>query len=447
MGKLRKIVLVFFIIFIQSALAVTVGIVALSYASHDSFPNGAYIAGLDVGGLKKTDAAKKIKDYFDGIFSDGSLTIAIEGNGEYKIPYKDIDMEIDDAATVNSMEGWNTANYVPGLLKAYLGREKLKISPVLNFSEGKLRQKLIGLSKNINKAPVDASIYIENGQVAKRAETAGYILNVDNAVSSIRKCLNNNFGSRVQFNKKDNFEIQSVNPKIMLKEFNDIEQVISQYTTDINDEEMRASIKIGADAINGIILDGKSMNGMESGSFSFIECLKNADSDFANDNEGYDQVASTLYGALLEVGIDRNAITRLPHELAPEYIEAGLDAWISGNGSDLKFINTLEHKIILFAGIEGNKLTVRLAGNIRDKKQDFKIRVETVQKFDPPIVNIENKDLKPGEKVMLSPGKDGVMVKVYRNAELIGTDKYEAEKTIVQIGPGTDWNSSSNDNK
>jgi hypothetical protein len=60
------------------------------------------------------------------------------------------------------------------------------------------------------------------------------------------------------------------------------------------------------------------------------------------------------------------------------------------------------------------------------------------------VYYVENRNLKPGEKVILNPGKEGVMVNVYRNGELIGPDKYEAEKAIVQIGPNTDWK---NENK
>jgi len=40
--------------------------------------------------------------------------------------------------------------------------------------------------------------------------------------------------------------------------------------------------------------------------------------------------------------------------------------------------------------------------------------------------------------VVLDPGKEGVTVRVYRNDELISTDTYEAESSIVQIGPSID---------
>jgi Uncharacterized vancomycin resistance protein len=428
-------------------LAATAGIVAISYDSRNSFPKSTYIGDVDVGSMEKSDAMKKIRKHFSDIFATENLTLIVNGNKEYKIPYDSIDMDIDEKATVHSMESWKTVTYITGLIRTYFGHEKLVIQPVLSFNEGKLRQALIELSDNINIQPIDASISIENGKIAKRAETAGYLLNIDNAINKIRNHLSNDFDSTIYFDKKDNFEIQSVNPKIMLKEYADIEHVISEYSTEISDDELLSSIQKGAQAINGIILDKAGNGGLPGGSFSFLEYLKAAETDFENDNEGYDQVASTLYGALLELGIDKKAIARAAHKLAPEYVEPGLDAWISGNGNDLKFNNTLGHKIALFAAVEGSRLTVRIAGSLKDKVQDFDIKVLTVQKFDPPVVNIENRDLKPGEKVMLTPGKDGLLVKVFRNNELISTDKYDAEKEIIQIGPGTDWEAGNNENK
>jgi hypothetical protein len=48
---------------------------------------------------------------------------------------------------------------------------------------------------------------------------------------------------------------------------------------------------------------------------------------------------------------------------------------------------------------------------------------------------VENRELEPGEQIVLDPGKAGVTVRVYRNDELVSTDTYEAESSIVQIGP------------
>lgn len=436
--KLRKTAFIFIIILVQSALAVTAGFAAISIAAGDTLPPQVFVGELDIGSMDKADAAKKIEEYFKAVFLKKDMIITAEGK-DYTIPYADVDFSVDGAATADSLNVSKAAGFLPGMVRTYFGNEKLYIHPVVKFNEGKLRQKLIELSGRINKAPVNASLSIKDGQLVRKAETPGYTLNVSNAVEVIRKQLSGNPGTSVLLGAKNNYEIQIVNADVRLKDFEGIEQIISEYSTDIIDTELFSSVELAAGAINGSILEGAGAPASQGDVFSFVESLKKADEGFENDNEGYDQVASTLYAALLIAGIDKDAITRLPHKLATDYIEPGLDAWISGSGGDLKFRNTLAHKIALFAEVNENRLTVRLAGSLLDKSRDNNLKIETVQRFKPPVVNIENTELKPGEKIMLNPGREGIMVEVRRDNELISTDTYEAEKAIVQVGPGTDW--------
>jgi hypothetical protein len=56
---------------------------------------------------------------------------------------------------------------------------------------------------------------------------------------------------------------------------------------------------------------------------------------------------------------------------------------------------------------------------------------------------MENQNLKQGEKNVVSPGKVGLKVNVFRNEELISTDTYKAVESIIQIGPFTKWDNRS----
>jgi uncharacterized protein YabE (DUF348 family) len=69
--------------------------------------------------------------------------------------------------------------------------------------------------------------------------------------------------------------------------------------------------------------------------------------------------------------------------------------------------------------------------------ENSEIRTEIVQRYEPPVYYVEDKNLEQGEKIILNPGKDGIVVNVYRNGTLIGTDEYEAEKTIIQVSPSS----------
>lgn len=437
-SKIRRALLVFIIILAQSTLAISAGITAMYLSADKAIPPGAYVGDADIGGMGKTEAVKKLNDYYQTEFSNKSLELAIEGGERYLIPWTDIDAALDGKATVEFMHGWKAASYLPNLFTAYFGKDKLIVTPVIKFNEGKLREKLIQLSKQIDREPVNAAIYLEDGKIVKKAETPGIALNVANTAEVISKQLPESLNSPVTLDGSGNYALQTVPAELKLKDLDEIQLVLAEYSTDIINPELLESVRLSAKAINSVLLPAAD-SAQEP--FSFVKRLKEQDPAFENDNEGYDQVASTLYAAVLSAGIEKDGITRLAHELAVDYIEPGLDAWISGNAGDMKFKNSFSHKIAIFANISGRRLTVSIAGERSDKKDKLDLGTEVVQKFAPPVVNIESKSLKPGEKITLSPGKEGLMVNVFRNQELISTDEYEAVKAIVQIGPNTGWGS------
>lgn len=438
MSKIRRALLVFIVILVQSALAVTAGVAAIYLSADKTIPSGVYAGNVNIGGLSKAEAQNKLNDYYKVAYDGKSLELVLDGADRYEITWSEFEATLDSKATVEFMHNWRSASYLPNLLTAYFGRDKFTVVPVIRFNEGKLREKLIEVSKKIDREPVNAAVYMENGAIVGKAETPGISVNVANMVEVIRKQISTDPDASVSIGSFKDYEIKTVNAKVKLKDLSDIQQVLAEYSTDIIEPDLQESIKLSVKAINGVIIPAMGSEG-DADTFSFVDWLKKQDSSFENDNEGYDQVASTLYAAILSAGLEKDSITRLPHKLPVEYIEPGLDAWISGNEGDLKFKNTFTHKLAIFADISGGKLTVSIAGNRSDKNEKTILNTEVVQIYDPPIVNVENKSLKPGEKIILSSGKEGLMVNVFRNEELISTDKYDAVKAIVQIGPDTGW--------
>jgi len=418
-------------------LAVAFGVTGLANMSQKCVPPGVYVEKVSIGGLSYTDVIKKLESELDDE-KPASLKIDIGDGNIYEIPFSKIDAGIDGEATVEKVRATvNGIKSIPYVLNAYFGQQKLVIQPAYKLNEGKLRKELIELAEKVNVSPSDAVIKYNNGIIEREAETVGYSLNVANAAEVIQKQLAEDPNQIIRLNRSGNFEFQTVEPDIKLKDFDDIQQVFAEYSTKIMDVELIDSIGYAVEAINGVILPGAAENGGKT-EFSFVERLKSENNSFMNNNEGYDQVASTLYAAILSAGIPAGSITRMAHELAVDYIEPGLDAWISGNAGDLRFSNPFDHKIAIFAQIEEDRVIVAIAGNMNDGKGKHEIKTEVTQRFSPQIYYVENESLKKGEKVTINPGKEGIMVNVYVNDVLIGTDKYEAEKKIVQIGPGTD---------
>lgn len=429
----RKTLFIFLMIVVQSLIAMAAGITVLFDASVKEIPANIYAGDMHIGGKSHAEAAEAIKAEYGARFAENKLQLSTGGPDVYEISFSSIDAYVDGEATLGSIKTIKGISDVPRLINTYFGRNKTDISPVVRFSESKLRMELSELSKKINTNPVDARICYKDGVLEKEPDTPGITLDVNAAVSLIEKELANNPFQIISLNSGNALRIGDA--PVTMKDFDDIELIHGEYSTSIKDPTLYESIQFAVDQINGTILapagDKKGKDG-----FSFAGSL-GLDDGAEHENEGYDQTASTLYAALLTAGLPKDSITRLPHKTTVGYIQPGLDAWVSGNAGDVKFSNPYEKKLAVFAVRNGSVITVAIAGSREDKAEKSVIRTETIQEFEPPVYYVEKEDLDPGEQIVLNPGKKGLSVKVYRNDEFIGTDQYEAETSIVQIAPDT----------
>lgn len=143
--------------------------------------------------------------------------------------------------------------------------------------------------------------------------------------------------------------------------------ILGTYTTKYNAKIPRANnVFLAASRINGIVV-GKG----ESFSYNVAILPRTAANGyvvapiFLNGKHakgiggGVCQVSSTLYAAMLTAGLP--ATERHPHSLPVDYIPAGWDATIAGNTKDLKFVNTFDFPIVIYASADNGTLTVSIA--------------------------------------------------------------------------------------
>jgi vancomycin resistance protein YoaR len=440
--KSRKTPLIFLLIMIQSTLAITAGVVVLFSASIKDVPPKVFVGGLDISGMPYSDATGIIESDYSEKFQSNVLKLNAENGKSYEVPFSQIEAALDGNATIASVKTIKGIRDIPKLLQIYFSNSGTELSPVIKFNESKLRMALVEISDDIRVEPIEAHIYYSAGTVQKIPDTAGVSLNVTNAVEIIKQKLSEDPFAAITLDSANGYVLQPENAAVTMRDYDDIQQVLAECTTTVIDEELLEDVRFAAEAINGVILPASVEGGIPP-EFSFVECLEKANADFENERDGYNQVASTLYKALLSAGIPKDSIIRIPHEFAADYIDPGLDAWISGDAGDLKFTSHFSHKTAIFTEFKDGRITVAVAGSMKDKKEDYKITTEVVQRFKPSVVYVENSSLEPGERIILNPGKEGVMVNVFRNDELISTDEYKAEKSIVQIAPNTDWDQES----
>ena len=160
---------------------------------------------------------------------------------------------------------------------------------------------------------------------------------------------------------------------------------------------------------------------------------------------GVCQVSTTLYNAVLLAGLK---ITEYhPHSLSVSYVAPSFDAMVNSGSADLRFINTTNNPIIVYAFADGERLTIKIVGEPATEKY---IRQSTVIGHipapDPEIVLDEKgefPDLYQGETMVLSYGKDGlkseghlVVVKDGKTVSVkkIRSDTYKPLRGVVVEG-------------
>jgi vancomycin resistance protein YoaR len=434
------------IIFSQTALSICVGLLIFFLISQKSIAPAVYISDIYVGKMDKTEAGQKIEERFGKAIKNGSITIIYDKNKAYKIKYSDIEAYVNTDASIAKAKGKNTKAFA-NQFNGYFFNKRNDVYPVISYNEAKLKEKVRDLAKLMQKVPLNANIDLINGEVIKRPGIAGVKLNIENSLRKLSKEIPERIGTTIEFNNGKNLEIENISPQYSVSDFNGANEVISQYSTVIKDPEQEDSIKTAVHAINKVVLFPKDVKrGLEAGTFTFNKYLALDGALMEENIEGYNQVASTLNAAVLNSEIDSKVIIRNKHNSTVDYIDPGLDALVLGNTYNYKFKNTLDNIIIIFAQVKDNKVIVSLVGKKEDKKTSSSLEIDVVR-YDPSIVNTESQTLKSGEKKMISPGKEGVKVNVYRTISSNGNTisktliykdvMYDAVKAVVETGPGT----------
>ena len=162
---------------------------------------------------------------------------------------------------------------------------------------------------------------------------------------------------------------------------------------------------------------------------------------------GVEQVASALYYCALMS--DLEILDRYNNGYVTNYIDAGLDAYISYNSQDLRFMNNTEDPIRIEATVEGGSVTVTIYG-IDSRMYDIEIVTEILKTIKPNTIfqNMDKDNImnyKDGD-VMVS-GITGYEVAVYRvkrnkqtgeevSKDRVNTSSYSSrDEKVVKIEP------------
>jgi len=321
-----------------------------------------------------------------------------------------------------------------------------EIQLAYQMNSNKVKKVLQQIAAETNKGPKEATFKVNsNDTVEIVPEEPGQELLIQDSLQRVKQCLGRYWqGETVELC------IAQITPNMTAEYLKrmQINQKISSYTTsfDASKTNRTHNIRLAAESINGTIIE-------PGGVFSFNDTVGprkvvngykmapiiSGEKLIDGIGGGVCQVSSTLYNAVLLA--DLEIIERTGHSMPVPYVPKGRDATVNFGSLDFRFRNNTDQYLLIYAGVNGSYLTVKLFG--RDSSKTVKLTSEEVKVIRPSVQVIKDNTLPIGYQEVVSPSKPGYQVIVWRTVEqkgktikkeVISNDRYAPIKGVVKIG-------------
>jgi len=161
------------------AVAGTLGALAIDREAKRTLPSGAFIQGVDVGGLRFADAVARVREKVEAPLRR-PVTLTVDTFKTQTTPW-DLGYRVDVPAAVREAMGVRTRGNIASRVSAQLfssgGAPYVEIRPA--WGPGQLDEVVAAAGKIVGTAPKDADIDISTGWVRMVPEKAGKEIDVE----------------------------------------------------------------------------------------------------------------------------------------------------------------------------------------------------------------------------------------------------------------------------
>lgn len=415
------------------------------YRNRNKIFSGVSAFGVELGGLKQEEVREILQPIASKIVDSPRILVFEDKEIEF-IPYKELDTFIDlDRVVEETYSIARTGNILRQIKeRIVVWRKGYELPFRAEYNTRKFedfQNKVISL---IDRIRSDA--YIEGNRIIE--SRTGVKLDLERFKEEIIKTLNCLDEEKYIVN----IPVITIAPQITTQNIlteTAIYQELGTYSTSLENKEENTiyNIKLASKAINGILIKPQeifSFNkyvGPAEKADGYKESTIIADGLFVNGyGGGICQVSSTLYNAALFANLP--IIERYNHSIygdATKYVPLGQDAAIFYEYKNLRFKNNLEHEIVVFAKVLGDRLQIDILGQNKDK-----FEVEIISKdqkvIDYQIIKEKNPKLEAGQEIIVQEGVPGYQIKTYRvvrkdgdeKIEFLGEDTYNSVPMIIR---------------
>ncbi|MBX7320300.1 VanW family protein [Clostridium chauvoei] len=409
------------------------------------YPN-IVVNGVDIGGLTKEEASLKLKQELSAPIMDKILKIRV-GDKEVDLKYSEIEPVYDIDSIINEAINFGKMGSIfeqDNLIEDGAGH---KIDAQIAYNEDKLKEFEEKVKTEVNVIPVDATISINNGNIAITKEVVGKKINEENLHNKLVENINGNPKDLVELN----FELEDSLAKVKASDLEKITGKISGFTTEYTStgDGRVTNMSIALKAVNGTVL----MPGEE---FSYNNIVgdttpekgyEKANTYVGNEivpdyGGGICQVSTTLYRAAMNANL--KSTERANHTLTVSYSDPGLDATVAYGVVDYKFVNSYDFPVYIEGYIGGGTVGFNIYGNKEALSgKTYQLVNEVHEKYNPEVEYIDNPALKEGEQKVKINGMPGYKASSYQityengvevSREWISTDVYRTTNTVIERG-------------
>jgi vancomycin resistance protein YoaR len=252
----------------------------------------------------------------------------------------------------------------------------------------------------------------ENKVVEFQASRPGVIINAEKTIQKITEDIIEIGGNRTEL------IVEIKNPEITTETINNlgINELIGVGTSDFSGspKNRRANIKLGAEKLNGILIEPDeefsllaALGSFEASEGWLPELVIKGNKTVPELGGGACQFGTTMFRAALNSGFP--ITNRRNHSYSVSYYyPVGTDATIYDPAPDFNFVNDTGHHVLIQTKIEGNIMSFEMYGTSDDR---------VIEQTDPVLSNwvkppdtkfVETTDLAPGQEKCTEAAHTGV---------------------------------------
>lgn len=303
--------------------------------------------------------------------------------------------------------------------RSVLRNQPLDITPEVKTGSEQYERLLHFLATRINKPPVEAELLVNRkGEVTAHPGRPGRSLNIRELETKFSRVI------LAQENRRLDLPVDPVEPGLSTEKIRkwDLTRLVSYYNTrfDPEDRDRVHNIRTAASSLHGaLVLPGEKLSfNRRVGPRVTEQGYREAPVIYDNRlvpgvGGGVCQVSTALYNVWLLAGFPVD--TRFNHSLPSAYVEMGRDAAVVDGGQDLVVVNPLPTPVYISTHVEGDTLTVAVLGKNNDGLV-YTLEPRMVETISPPVLQVEDSSLAPGEIMVEEEGRYGYIVDLWRLA-------------------------------